>query len=154
MPHFLLPEQMPSNYLLPTNGFCQTSSVCPHAEAPKTGLAISIRLCRRIVHIFLMLELEHARERILATIPTLPAETVPTSAALGRIVAEEPRAPTDLPCSDSSAMDGYAVRSSDLASAAAQHPVSLKVFAESPAGEVLNESLAPGMCVRLFTGSV
>src|SRR5437016_13892325 len=51
-------------------------------------------------------------------------------------------------------MDGYAVRSADLASATGQHPVSLKVFAESPAGEVLNERLAPGMCVRLFTGSV
>src|SRR5580765_7257599 len=101
-----------------------------------------------------MLELEQARKGILATIPTLPAETVPTSAALGRIVAEPIHAPIDLPCFDNSAMDGYAVRSSDLARATAQSPVALKAFAESPAGEVLNEQLAPGKCVRLFTGSV
>ena len=100
-----------------------------------------------------MLELEEARERLLAPIPPLPAESIPVSAGAGRIVAETIQAPMDLPCSDNSAMDGYAVRADDLKNASAEAPARLKVCGENPAGEVFSGSVEPGTCVRVFTGS-
>src|SRR5258708_18291580 len=100
-----------------------------------------------------MLELEEARNRILATIPALPAESVRLSAAAGRIVAGPILAPRDLPCFDNSAMDGYAVRAGDLSGASADTPVALKVCGQSPAGETFPGTLQRGTCVRVFTGS-
>jgi len=100
-----------------------------------------------------MLELEEARERVLAMIPTWRAESVVLSDALGRIVAEPARAPIDLPAFDNSAMDGYAVRASDLKSATAARPVSLLLCGKIPAGEIPRDELNTGSCVRIFTGS-
>ena len=100
-----------------------------------------------------LLELEEARERILRAIPCLPAESISSSAALGRIVAQPIQAPIDLPCFDNSAMDGYAVRAGDLQAATSDTPVALKLCGENPAGEILSGAVEPGTCARVFTGS-
>src|SRR6185369_3928147 len=105
------------------------------------------------VQISLMLELEEARERILAMIPTLPAESISVGAAVGRLVAETLHAPIDLPGFDNSAMDGYAVRADDLKGASADAPVTLQLCGEMPAGVVLPNSLESGTCIRIYTGS-
>ena len=100
-----------------------------------------------------MLQLEEARDRILATIQPLPAETVPLTDASGRILAEDFVAPLDLPRFDNSAMDGYAVQSDDLKAASAANPVALKVVAEIPAGAQSAASISARTCARIFTGS-
>jgi molybdopterin molybdotransferase len=101
-----------------------------------------------------MHSVEQAREQILASIAPLPAETVSLSMALGRFVAEPVRSMVDLPPADNSAMDGYAIRSQDLAHASAESPVALRLVGVAPAGVMFDKSVEPGTCVRIFTGSV
>jgi molybdopterin molybdotransferase len=74
----------------------------------------------------------------------LGAETVPLAEARGRVLAAPVIAMVDSPPADVSAMDGYAVRDSDL-------PGRLDVAGESfPGGSA--GALGPGQCMRIFTG--
>jgi molybdopterin molybdotransferase len=100
-----------------------------------------------------MLELEEARQRLFDAIQPLPAENAPLRDTAGRVLAEAVASPIDLPPFDNSAMDGYAVRSADVAAATAESPVSLKVAGHVPAGAVFTGTVQPGTCVRIFTGS-
>ncbi|MCI0748179.1 MAG: molybdopterin molybdotransferase MoeA [Verrucomicrobia subdivision 3 bacterium] len=100
-----------------------------------------------------MLQLEEARERILAAIQPLAAETVLLSAAARRFLASDVVAPIDLPPFDNSAVDGYAVRAEDTKSASQDSPMSLRPALRIPAGADLRGSLQPGTCARIFTGS-
>lgn len=81
-----------------------------------------------------MISVEEARQRILSTLAPLSAETVPVTAAHGRILAEDTFAAVDLPGFDNSAMDGYAVRAAELAGAGAESPVRLRVVGQVAAG--------------------
>lgn len=101
-----------------------------------------------------MLSLEQARERILAAVQPLPAETPAVNEALGRFTTEPLHSPVDLPSFDNSAMDGYAVQAEDLASARADAPVALRLIGTAPAGVVFGRTVEPGTCVRVFTGSM
>ncbi len=62
-----------------------------------------------------LLPVEEALQRILAALVPLPAELVPVSQALGRVTAEPIRARRTQPPVAVSAMDGYAVRATDVA---------------------------------------
>lgn len=77
-------------------------------------------------------------------------ETVPLARALGRVLAEPLYAPTALPRFDNSAMDGYAVRASDLASDGSGR---LRLVASQFAGRDLRHFAPPGACVRITTGA-
>jgi len=100
-----------------------------------------------------MLSLEEARARILAGMEPLPMENVPLDSATGRILAEEIVAPIDLPAFANSAMDGYAVRSEDVAVATRETPVPLALAGQVAAGEIFSGEVQPRTCVRIFTGS-
>jgi molybdopterin molybdotransferase len=100
-----------------------------------------------------MIEVEAAQQRILSLVNPLPGEVVALDGAVGRILAEEAVAPIDLPVFDNSAMDGYAVRTDDLAKADRDHPVTLRVLGKVAAGGISDVEVIPGTCVRLFTGS-
>ena len=100
-----------------------------------------------------MLALEEAQKRILDLIGPLTAETVALDQAHGRWLAAEVLSPVDLPMADNSAMDGYAVRAADLKSAGESSPVALKLCGQVAAGGVFAETVQPGGCVRVFTGS-
>lgn len=69
------------------------------------------------------------------------------------MLAEAVTAPLDLPPFDNSAMDGYAVRSADVATASPEHPVALRVLGQIGAGEVFSGHVGAQTCVRLFTGT-
>ncbi len=101
-----------------------------------------------------MLQVEDAQQRILAAVPALGSETIPLTDAIGRVLAQPVIAPIDLPLFDNSAMDGYAVRSPDVASASDAAPVRLRLIGRSAAGEVFDGEVGAGQCVRVFTGSV
>jgi molybdopterin molybdotransferase len=100
-----------------------------------------------------VLELEEALNEILPAFAPLPPELIPLSTAADRFVAEDIRAPIHLPLFDNSAMDGYAVRSSDIANASREKAVVLELLGRVAAGEVFKGQLREGTCVRLFTGS-
>jgi molybdopterin molybdotransferase len=96
------------------------------------------------------LTLELALERVLGTLrPIAESERLPLKQAHGRILAEEIRAPLDLPPFPSSAMDGYALRAEDPHAKA-----SFRVIGAALAGHPFSGSVGPGECVRIFTGAV
>ena len=81
--------------------------------------------------------MQEAQARVLERAQTLTAEPVAVAAVAGRVTAEPARALVDLPPFASSAMDGYAVRASDL-------PGRLPVVGESAAGRPAQRALAAG----------
>ena len=72
----------------------------------------------------------------------------PLSTALGGRLARDVLAKVTLPPRDASAMDGYAVRFSDVGKAGAQ----LTVIGEAPAGSPFGGAVGQGEAVRIFTG--
>ena len=100
-----------------------------------------------------MISVEEARERILAIIRRLEAERRPLLDALGQVIAEDVRAPFDLPPLDNTAMDGYAVRSADTTGASTEAPVSLHVVANLAAGYIIEKPLNAGEAIRIMTGA-
>ncbi len=92
--------------------------------------------------------LKEAHAEMLKVTAPLPAETIPLTQAAGRVLAAEVRAAVDLPRFDNSAMDGYAVRSTD-----AGKDAKLRCIGEVPAGSSFKNKLGAGECVRIFTGS-
>ncbi len=79
------------------------------------------------------------------------AESVPLKGALGRVLARDIVSPINVPAHDNSAMDGYALRSGDLAADVPNH---LRVAGKALAGQPFDGSVAAGSCVRIMTGAV
>lgn len=100
-----------------------------------------------------MLKPAEALARILRDATALPATDVPLDDALGRVLASPIDAAYDSPSFSNSAMDGYAVHASDVASATDDTPVRLPVVGESKAGDAIPEPLSLGQVMRIFTGA-
>ena len=77
-------------------------------------------------------------------------ETIPVDDALGRVTIAAVRSPVDLPLFRNSQMDGFAVRSADVAPA----PTTLPIVGEVAARPSSPPDLAPGTAVRIMTGAV
>jgi molybdopterin molybdotransferase len=86
---------------------------------------------------------------VLDAVAPLAPETCAAADALGRVLAEPVYSGRTLPPWDVSAMDGYAVRASDLAAAPAVLPVAFEVAA----GAGRERALPPGAAARIFTGA-
>ncbi|MBH0116504.1 molybdopterin molybdotransferase MoeA [Salinibacterium sp. NG253] len=99
------------------------------------------------------ISIEQHLASILTTTATLPAITVPIAQALHRTLAADVRAAADVPGFDNSAMDGYALRRADAATATAETPAALTVVADLPAGSAENPRLQPGEAARIMTGA-
>jgi len=97
-----------------------------------------------------LMPVAEALHRVLADAKALPAETVPLDAALGRVLTEDVIALRTHPPAAVSAMDGYAVRGTDVVAA----PVVLKVIGEVAAGHPFDGNVAPGQAARIFTGGL
>jgi len=95
-----------------------------------------------------------ARERVLAAVRPLPPERAPLEDCSGRALREPLVADHALPPFRNTAMDGFAVRSADLAAASEGHPVSLRVVEVLPAGRAPARALAPGEAARIMTGAM
>jgi molybdopterin molybdotransferase len=95
-----------------------------------------------------LLPITDARARLLQGVDPLGTECVKLGASAGRVLAEPLRAVRAQPPVAMSAMDGYAVRSEDVAEPGA----SLTVVGEAPAGTAYAGRLKPGEAVRIFTG--
>jgi molybdopterin molybdotransferase len=91
---------------------------------------------------------------VLAAIRPLPPSPLELEAAEGAVLAEDAVALAALPSFDNSAMDGYAVRASDVSGASPETPVSLPVTDEIPAGDTRTLTMAPGTCMRIMTGAL
>ena len=98
------------------------------------------------------LPVAQAQEFIARLVPRVDAvEMLPIRSALGRVLARDIVSAINVPASDNSAMDGYALRGSDLA---AQGDTVLASIGTGFAGQQFNGAVQPGQCVRIMTGAV
>lgn len=96
---------------------------------------------------------EEQLARVLDAVRVLGSENRSVRDAAGRTLAAGATATHDIPLFDNSAMDGFAVRGADVATASAEHPVTLRVVADLPAGVALDPPIGPGEAARIMTGS-
>jgi molybdopterin molybdotransferase len=94
-----------------------------------------------------------ALERVLASASPQGEERVPVEGSLGRALSQNVAARATLPPWDNSAMDGYAVRHSDLSGASPTSPVILSVVGETRAGDPGGRELGEGEAIRIMTGA-
>ena len=94
-----------------------------------------------------LVSIEEAQELVLRHVEPVPSETVPVDASVGRVLSDSATSTIDLPPFDSSAMDGFALRSEDTPGTL---PVSHRIAAGAPA----ERGLAPGEAMGIATGAV
>lgn len=97
-----------------------------------------------------LLPVADALAQVLEGVQPLPAERVPLAEADGRVLAEDLAARRTQPPEDVSAMDGYAVRAEDVATA----PARLRLIGEVAAGRPFAGQVNAGEAARIFTGGV
>ncbi len=97
-----------------------------------------------------LISVADALQRVLEHATPLPSADAPLADAAGLVLARPLTARRTQPPADVSAMDGYAVRTADVANA----PVRLKVIGEVAAGRPFAQTLAAGEAARIFTGGV
>jgi molybdopterin molybdotransferase len=96
-----------------------------------------------------LLSVDEALAQLLAAAkPVTGVEQLPTMAAAGRVLAQAQTSTMDVPPMDNSAMDGYAVRLSDLNSLESKLRVAQRIAAGS-----VGKPLEPGTAARIFTGA-
>ncbi len=100
-----------------------------------------------------MLSVEEALERILANVNALELEEKPLLESLGQVLAENVYSTFNIPPLDNSAMDGYALRSTDTVGASESSPRELQVIGEVAAGYIFQGNVSPGQAVRIMTGA-
>ena len=97
-----------------------------------------------------LMSVAEASARVLAGATPLPTESVPLNDAYGRVLTTDLAAARTQPPEALSAMDGYAVRSTDVAKV----PVRLRVIGEVAAGHPFAGAVGAGEAARIFTGGV
>ena len=98
------------------------------------------------------LPVAQAREFIARLVPRVQAvEKLALRSGLGRVLARDIVAASDVPGDDNSAMDGYALRGSELA---ATGDSLFTVAGTGFAGQRFDGAAAAGQCVRIMTGAV
>ena len=96
-----------------------------------------------------MFSYEEALQKLLAQVPEPKAKRMALGQSRGRVLACSVRADMDLPPFRKSFMDGYAVRSQDVA----QVPVQLQVVGQVAAGSQDQPEVGPRQAVQIMTGA-
>ncbi len=96
-----------------------------------------------------MISITEAKKLVEKEIFELKSETVKLRHCQGRILAQTICSDMDMPPFDRSQMDGFAVKSEDVA----KTPAKLKIVGESIAGKGWHETLSSGKAVRIMTGA-
>jgi len=99
-----------------------------------------------------MLDLNAARQKMLAECRPTPSETCELSAALNRVLSADVIAPIDAPRFDTSAMDGFALNSRDVQAAAPASPAPLTVVGAVETGRPPIRLGGRGAAARIMTG--
>ena len=96
-----------------------------------------------------MIPVADAIQIVLDQTTSLPVESAALADSLGRILAEDVVADSDLPPFDRAQMDGYAIRAADVANT----PARLRIVGESAAGSGWHHEMKAGEAVRIMTGA-
>jgi len=109
----------------------------------------SMKTFRLLVSLDEALQLIYGRVRRVEEV-----EEVDIDDAIGRVSAENVKAPFDVPFFNRSAMDGYCVRAEDVYGASQFNPVRLKVVDTIGVEEEPRRPIGPGECIQVATGSI
>lgn len=100
-----------------------------------------------------MITVEAHLAAILDAVEVLDRASTSLGDATGKTLREPVLAAIDMPAFDNSAMDGFAVRFTDVAGASAAHPALVRVIADLPAGTSSNPPIGIGEAARIMTGA-
>ena len=99
-----------------------------------------------------LLHIDQAKNTILAAMPVIQdIQQIPIEQAKGRCLAEAIISPVQVPGHTNSAVDGYAIRSSDLP--VENSETILQIQTTILAGQLYSEFCQPGQCIRIMTGA-
>lgn len=99
------------------------------------------------------LTIEEGVEKILAVTGKLDTEIISVTEAHNRVLAEDVTAAENMPPFAKSPYDGYAFRAEDIENADREHPVTLQVIEEVPAGHYPTKTVGPGQATKILTGA-
>ena len=100
-----------------------------------------------------LIPLDDAQSIVLSHVAPTDLVETPVWQAAGLPLAKDAVADIDISPFANSAMDGYAVRSADLAQASGEAPVTLDVIGHEAAGHVFEGAIGAGETVRIMTGA-
>jgi len=98
-----------------------------------------------------MIDVDEAKRLILEESKVLDVIDVGLAEARGRVLAEDVLADRDLPPTDRSAMDGFALRTRDVLEPDHELTVTGEIRAGEPLGTI---RVGKGSCVRIMTGAI
>jgi molybdenum cofactor synthesis domain-containing protein len=96
-----------------------------------------------------VIPLDDAQQLVLSSCPVLGPRPIALADAVGLVLAADVVSPEDVPPFANTAVDGYAVRAVDVATA----PVELTVVGEVAAGAATDRRLGAGETIRVMTGA-
>jgi molybdopterin molybdotransferase len=100
-----------------------------------------------------MISVRQALEIVVRDPPLLGSEYVALAQAPGRVLSDPVSASRDIPPFRNAAMDGYAVRAADVATAGPGTPARLRVLEVIGAGSVPRQTVTAGCATKIMTGS-
>lgn len=96
---------------------------------------------------------EAARDILIASTSVMDVEQIPLPLCAGRVLAQEVIAMDNVPPFDRSPYDGYAFSAADTLQADHDHPVTLQILEEIPAGGISHMPVVSGTAVKILTGA-
>ncbi len=96
---------------------------------------------------------EQVRDLLLSRVHPVGTQEIPLLDSAGRILAQQVHACADVPPFDRSAYDGYTFCSADVRSADKDHPVTLSILEEVPAGHLPTKTVTSGTATKILTGA-
>jgi molybdopterin molybdotransferase len=100
-----------------------------------------------------MRQVDQVRRSILDRVKPLQAIELPLQEAWGCVLSQNVTAEADIPSFSSSAMDGFAARAADVASALVDEPATLRIVGRAPVGQQPQVTVGGGEAVRIATGA-
>jgi molybdopterin molybdotransferase len=100
-----------------------------------------------------MRPVDQVRDMILQRVRSLVPIELHLQEAYGCVLASDVAAELDLPGFSSSAMDGFAVRASDITAAMVDEPVALRIVGRAPVGQPPGGTVGSGEAIRIATGA-
>ncbi|HKN50142.1 MAG TPA: gephyrin-like molybdotransferase Glp, partial [Actinomycetota bacterium] len=97
--------------------------------------------------------MDEVRAAILETVSPLSPIELHLQEAFGCVLATDVAAELDIPAFSSSAMDGFAVRASDIRQASVDRPVTLRLVGRAPVGRPPEVTTGAGEAIRIATGA-
>lgn len=94
-----------------------------------------------------------ARDILLSLAKPVEKETIRLEESAGRILGQQVVAKSNIPPFDRSPYDGYAFRAIDSQNATKEHPVTLRILEEIPAGGISHFPVTEGCAVKILTGA-